>query len=400
MLKQELYSEDSIYNLIDFLIQKKCKRIFINFSYFDDNEKPSISIGSFGKSISMEEFNQILLHPDISKRESKEYYPFINSCFNLSKKVSFFGRNGSENFSLAFENQGLPSPYLDYKKVSKPKENIELHDNEFTLIKFEDLENISFKNNSNVDSRKPHMAFYNLLNTIDTNIFIKYYKMINDGLEFYTSARSTSEFCKLTLMAINEGLSPFQEHDTQCQELEETHKIFKDIAVKVKPFLISYENNPDVIENSKMHGVHYMHQNKIVHFDQWSNTFIKKRRISAKDPNKIIRIRVLLEGDIQFGNIFSINPLTNKIKISYELIKMIDLQIEKALSASLVLTQNITDEDELELENIARSDALAAYRELVYSKRYSKEKAIRKICDQGEMVKYSFIEDYLREAEV
>ena len=79
---------------------------------------------------------------------------------------------------------------------------------------------------------------------------------------------------------------------------------------------------------------------------------------------------------------------------------MIDLQIEKALSASLVLTQNITDEDKLELENIARSDALAAYRELVYSKRYNKEKAIRKICDQGEMVKYSFIEDYLREAEV
>ena len=70
-----------------------------------------------------------------------------------------------------------------------------------------------------------------------------------------------------------------------------------------------------------MHGVHYMHQNKIVHFDQWSNTFIKKRRISAKDPNKIIRIRVLLEGDIQFGNIFSINPLTNKIKISMNLLK-------------------------------------------------------------------------------
>ena len=43
MLKQELYSEDSIYNLIDFLIQKKCKKIFINFSYFDDNEKPSIA---------------------------------------------------------------------------------------------------------------------------------------------------------------------------------------------------------------------------------------------------------------------------------------------------------------------------------------------------------------------
>ena len=89
MLKQELYSEDSLYNLIDFLIQKKCKRIFINFSYFDDNEKPSISIGSFDKSISMEEFNQILLHPDISKRESKEYYPFINSCLQYISTDNF-----------------------------------------------------------------------------------------------------------------------------------------------------------------------------------------------------------------------------------------------------------------------------------------------------------------------
>lgn len=400
MLKQELYSEDSLYNLVDFLIQKKCRRIFINFSYFDDNEKPSIIIGSFDQSISMGEFNQILLHPDISKRESKEYYPFINSCFNLSKKVSFFGRHNSEYFSLAFESQDLPSPYLDYKMASKPKEKFEMLEKEFTLIKFENLEKISFKNNSNIDSRKPHIAFYNLCNSIVKNIFIKYYKMINDGLEFYTSSVSSSEFCKLTLMVGNEGLSPFQEHDTQCQELEETHKNFEEITVKVKPFLVSYENNPDVIENSKMHGVHFMHQNKIVHFDQWTYTSIKRKRISAKDPNKIIRIRVLLEGDIQFGNNFSINPLTNKIKISHELIKMIDLQIEKALSASLALTQNITDEDEIELENIARSDALAAFRELVYSKKYSKEKAIRKICDQGEMVKFSFIEDYLRGVEV
>ena len=51
---------------------------------------------------------------------------------------------------------------------------------------------------------------------------------------------------------------------------------------------------------------------------------------------------------------------------------------KKALSASLVLTQNITDEDELELENIARSDALAAYRELVYSKDIAKKKLLEK----------------------
>ena len=92
MLKQELYSEDSLYNLINFLIEKEFRKIFINFCYFDDNERPSIIIGGLNKSLSMGEFNKILLHPDISK-ESKEYYPFINSCFNLSKKVSIFGRN-------------------------------------------------------------------------------------------------------------------------------------------------------------------------------------------------------------------------------------------------------------------------------------------------------------------
>ena len=149
-----------------------------------------------------------------------------------------------------------------------------------------------------------------------------------------------------------------------------------------------------------MHGVYYMHNHKVVYFDKWENTSIKKKRILAKDPNKIIRIRVSIEGDISFGDIFSINPITNKVKISNNLVKIVDFQIEKALSASLTITNNLAMEDEIELQEIARSDALAAYRELVYTQKYSKENAIRKICDEGEMVKFNFIEDYLRGIEV
>ena len=37
---------------------------------------------------------------------------------------------------------------------------------------------------------------------------------------------------------------------------------------------------------------------------------------------------------------------------------------------------------------------------VVYTQKYSKENAIRKICDEGEMVKFNFIEDYLRGIEV
>jgi hypothetical protein len=52
------------------------------------------------------------------------------------------------------------------------------------------------------------------------------------------------------------------------------------------------------------------------------------------------------------------------------------------------------------LEDIARNDALAAYKELIYSKKYDKESAIKKICENGEMLKFSFIEDYLRGMEI
>ena len=111
--------------------------------------------------------------------------------------------------------------------MSKPQENFEVIDNEFILIKFENLEDISFKNNSNVDSRKPHIAFYNLLDSIRKNITIKYYKLIDNGLEFYISTRSTSQFCKNDILNSVESLSPFQEQDTQCQELRKHTKISK-----------------------------------------------------------------------------------------------------------------------------------------------------------------------------
>ena len=86
MLKQELYSEDSLYNLIDFLIQKKCKRIFINFSYFDDNEKPSISIGSFDKSISMESLIKFYFIPIFPKESQKNIIPLLIPVLTYPKR--------------------------------------------------------------------------------------------------------------------------------------------------------------------------------------------------------------------------------------------------------------------------------------------------------------------------
>ena len=44
MLKQVIDSETSIYNLIDFLINKDVNKIFLNFSYIDDDEKPIINL--------------------------------------------------------------------------------------------------------------------------------------------------------------------------------------------------------------------------------------------------------------------------------------------------------------------------------------------------------------------
>ena len=401
MLKQEIQSINSIYNIIDFLIEKEIKNIFLNFSYYDDDENPSILIGGFGNTMNEEDFNQILLHPDISKRESTKNYPFINSCFNLGKKVSIYGKNNVDIFSVTFENKDLNSPYLNYKKVSKKRDQFEISNTNYVCIKFEMLEEISFREAHNKSHyRRPHIAFYNLLNETKNNLPIRYYKFIGNGYDFSITTKSSSDFINNDFTDTIEPNSPFQEKDPQCQELEETFKSFEGLNLRVKPFLVSFENNTDIEENDKMHGIYFMHKSKIILFDKWENTLIKKKRISAKDPNKIIRIRVLIEGDISFGNMFSINPLTNKIRISNEIIKMIDIQIEESLKVSLSITNNIDEENKLELQNIAKNDALAAYKELVYSKKYNRENAIRKICDEGEMVKYNFIEEYLRGAEV
>lgn len=400
MLKQDLDSKSSIYNLIDFLINKNFKKIFINFSYIDDDGNPSIIIGGIGEFINEEEINQIFFHPDISKRESVEYYPIINSCFNLAKKINIQINKNGKFFSVEYENKDAQSPYLEYKKAHKSKTQYKIASDNFVLIKFENLEDISFEENHKGNNlRKPHVLFYNLLNEINKKIGIRYYKLINNGYEFYVSTKLSSQLSDDNLTPIK-SCSPFQEQDPQCQELEEAHKNFGKIDVKVKPFIISPENNKDYDENSIMHGVYFVHNDKIIYFDQWDNTSIKKKRILAKDSNKLIRIRILIEGDIKFGSIFSINPINGKLKMSLELIKMIDIQIEKSLSAALILTQIITEDDEIELNNIAKSDALAAYKELVYSQKFSRENAIRKICNEGEMVKFNFIEDYLREVEV
>lgn len=402
MLKQVIDSETSIYNLIDFLINKDVKKIFLNFSYIDDDEKPSIIVGGIGGSLDQGIFNQIFLHPDISKRESVEYYPFINSCFNLSKKINIQGKKNGDLYSIAYENKDIQSPYLNYQKVSKSNTIYNIHNNNFVLIKCEFLEDIFIdKFETNHSLRKPHAPFYNLLNLVSKNIPIRYHKLINEGgYQFYLSTKTPSKLSQSDFSLPLKSCSPFQEEDPQCRELEETHKNFGDIDIKVKPFLISPEKNNDNYENSEMHGIYFMHENKVVYFDKWNFTSIKNKRILAKDQSKIIRMRVKFEGDISFGNIFSINPINGKIKISNELIKMIDVQIEKSLSSALLLAQNIAEEDKKLINNIAKSDALAAYKELVYSQKYNKENAIRKICDEGEMVKYNFIEEYLRGAEV
>lgn len=401
VLKQEIDTLNSIYNLIDFLINKSVKKIFLNFSYIDDDEKPSITIGGFDSSVSEDDFNQILHHPDISRRESIDNYPFINSCFNLAKKINIHGKKNDKCFSLTYENKDIPSPYLDYKLVSKVKTQQEISSGDFILIKFEILEDIYFgENNSSNYFRKPHTSFYKLLNLINKNISIRYYKFINNGYKFFVSTKASSRLIVSDFTTPIESCSPFQEQDPQCQELEEIQKNIDKIELKVKPFLISPENNNNYEEKSEMHGIYFVHENKIVYFDQWDITSIKKKRILAKDPNKIVRIRVLVDGDIKFGKVFSINPITGKLKISNELLKMIDIQIEKSLSTALSLTLNIAMEDEIELQDIAKNDALAAYKELVYSQKYKKENAIRKICDEGEMVKFNFIEDYLKGVEI
>ena len=82
------------------------------------------------------------------------------------------------------------------------------------------------------------------------------------------------------------------------------------------------------------------------------------------------------------------------------LIKLIENQIELALSHSLSLMQNYHLEENIELQNIAKSDALAAFKELVYSQKYDKKSAIKKICESSEMVKFDFIEDYLKDLNI
>ena len=69
MLKQEIHSIYAVNNLIDFLIDNDYQKIFINFCYYDDDEKPSIIIGGLNKSIERGYLKNILLHPDISKRK-------------------------------------------------------------------------------------------------------------------------------------------------------------------------------------------------------------------------------------------------------------------------------------------------------------------------------------------
>ena len=212
-LKQEIHSIYAVNNLIDFLIDNDYQKIFINFCYYDDDEKPSIIIGGLNKSIERGYLKNILLHPDISKRETIEYFPFINSCFNLAKKISIFGRKNSEFYSEAYENQNVPSPYLDYKMISKPKEIFDFSDKEFVLFKFENLEKISFGDNRSNDLRKPHLSFYNLLSLIKKNISIRYYKFITNGLDFYISSKSSSNINLDNFSNPIDHTSPFQEFD-------------------------------------------------------------------------------------------------------------------------------------------------------------------------------------------
>ena len=88
MLKQEILSATAVLNLVDYLIAKKFESLSLNFCYIDDDETPTINLICSGGNLSEEDLNQIFLHPDTAKRESLDYFPFINSCFNLAKKVN------------------------------------------------------------------------------------------------------------------------------------------------------------------------------------------------------------------------------------------------------------------------------------------------------------------------
>lgn len=401
MLKQEIPSIKAIFNLIDFLIDKKFKNISINFCYIDDDDLPSISIyGTEGK-ISEGDINHLFLHPELKKRESLDNFPIINSCFNISKKIDFKGSKNKNIFSISYENTEKLDPYLEYKKVGSDKtQSIEINE-DYIFIRFSKLEEIR-TNNQIVSSnnRKPHITFFNLMKEVKENIATRYYKKIKEGINFGISTKSTSQFLNYPYQNIIEELSPFQEEDPQCQELETRSKTLNSINVKIKPFLISHENNTDNDFNSKNHGIFFMHRDIIIFFDQWDLCSIKKKRIFAKDPNKTLRIRVILEGDINFSDDFSINPITNKLKVSNNLIRLIETQIEVALSQSLSLLKNFNQQEDLELQNIAKSDALAAFKELIYTKKYNREDAIKKISKNGEMLKFDFIEKYLRESKI
>lgn len=400
MLKQEILSTAAILNLIDYLIAKNYKNISLNFCYIDDDEIPTINLLCSGGNLSEGDFNQIFLHPETNKRESLDYFPFINSCFNLAKKIDISGSKEKKFFSISYENHNNFNPYLDYKKVNSKNLYQTILDENHILIQFKNLEEVNLNNQIIKHFRKPHIAFFNLMNEIKNNISINYYKHINEGMNFYVSTKSTSQFIKEPFQNLIEAKSPFQEEDPQCHELETKEKDFKNLNVKIKPFLISSENNKDQDKNNISHGIHFMHKSKIILFDQWNLCSIKQKRIVAKDPNKLIRIRVILEGDVNFGNDFSINPISGRIKISHLLIKLIETQIELALSHSLSLMQNYHLEENIELQNIAKSDALAAFKELVYSQKYDKKSAIKKICESSEMVKFDFIEDYLKDLNI
>ena len=397
MLKQEILTTSAIINLIDYLVVKNYKCISLNFCYIDDDETPSINLIGTGGNLSEGEINQIFLHPEISKRESLAYFPFINSCFNIAKKINFSGLKEKSFFSLSFQNQNNVNPYLDYKKISYKDDNrIQINENHI-FIQFKNLEEINLNNQIIKHQRKPHIAFFNLMNDVKTKISLKYFKLLKEGFKFSISTKSTSQFIQNPFQNLIDAESPFQEEDPQCHELETREKNFDNLNVKVKPFLISLENNKNIDENSTHHGIHFMHEGKIIYFDQWNLCSIKLKRIFAKDPNKLLRIRVLLGGDINFGKNFSINPINGKITISNSLIKLIESQIEVSLSHSFSLIQNINLEENIELQNIAKSDALAAFNELVYSQKYDKSSAIKKICESSEMVKFDFIEDYLKD---
>ena len=394
MLKQEILSNSAIFNLVDFLIKRNFKNIFINFSYLEEDDLPTILIGGTGASINEGEINQIFLHPDINKRESIENFSFINSCFNLGKKLEITGRKDGNLFSIAYENKSILNPYIDYKKISCSQEILNLAKKDYFIIKFRSLEKIRLSNDI-IDNnlRKPHINFFQLIKDITNNISMKYYKFFKNDLMFFVSSKGNKDFLDNPFEFPLDPQSPFQEEDPQCQEIETKEKKLSNLNIKIKPFIISHENNPNSEINSKNHGIYFMHKDKIVFFDKWELCSIKKKRISAKE---LIRIRVVLEGDISFDDDFSINPINERVNISNSLIKTIENQIEIALNHSLSILQNINEENESELENIAKNDALAAYKELVYSQKYEKEEAIRKICKNGEMLRFGFIENYLR----